>query len=433
MTVRWAFLAALAATGALLFRHPAAPWALTSGWDLLWVIPAVSAAALFTLWRFPARGWAWVLVVGAAVNLIDGVVWIANWPPDRESDFETWLRVTSVVTTATAVLLLLGVLGGASRLRHLGHRARPAVLAGTAATCFLIGGPLALRRLEPSAWDVVPFIAAGLALAGAAGAVLITWRDTESARGAVTPLVTGLAAIAVTAGTDVYLVLTGYYLRERTGPGEDDAAEVIAVGVVSVALLLALAAVVAWRAAPRTLALVLTALAGSALLRIGIRYLETVGKPPDAPVDHPLSALSTVAVFASVVVFGAVCFAAHLDPIFIVAAVAAGIALPPLGAENAPMAVVAVAAAVGLTALVAAATTVETGGGPLAPVVLVGLVAIPAVPSGERVLGSAYPEPMFTTSWLLALLLVAAALLVLVGRALRPRPTERPHLVEVGT
>ncbi|RLK59330.1 hypothetical protein CLV68_3817 [Actinokineospora cianjurensis] len=398
MTSRWAFVAALATTGALLLRHPAPPGAV-GGWG--WLVPVAAIAALVALWRFPGRAWPWVLVVGGALSTADAVLWVDNWPLPAGVDEAVRLRVVSVVTSSAAVLLVLGALGGAGRLLAVGHRAHGSALAGIAVGAYAVSGPLARSRFEPSIWDLVPFVAAGLAVAGAAAAVLISRRDARAPAGPPWVLAAGVLAVAVSA-------LPALDERLR---------------LVSVVGLIVVGALTAVRATLEATALVVVAVVGIALVRAGIR-LD----------GHPLGArpslLAWVALVGGVLVFAALGLSAARALLFTVAATAAALVLPVFVGDGAGYALALLAVGVGLVVLSGAVAAERCGDAPLVVVVVLGLVGAQAGPLGDLGLGNGLLDNNHPTWWV-TLALVASAALVATGAALERYAPKSPTLVSV--
>ncbi|MBM7775330.1 hypothetical protein JOD54_005534 [Actinokineospora baliensis] len=389
MTSRWTFVAALATTGALLLRHPAPPSRLSGwlgpvgGWG--WLVLGVAVVALVALWRFPGRAWPWVLVVGGALSMADAVLWVDNWPLPPEVSAATRLLVVSVVTSSAAVLLLLGALGGAARLLSVGHRAHGAALAGTAVGAFAVGGPLATSRFEPSIWDLVPFVAAGVAIAGAAGAVLVSRRDNRAAAGPPWLLVAGLLAVALGALPELDRRLT----------------------LVSLIALLGLAALTTLRATLETTALVVVAVVGIALVRAGVQL-------DGHPVGARPAFLAWVALVGGVLVFAALGLSSARAVVFAAVAATAGLTLPVFVDDGAGYAVALLAVGAGLIVLVGAVVA-DRCEASVALVVMLGVIAAPAGPAVDLWLDGTVLLDNNHPTWWVTLALVGAAALVAIG------------------
>ncbi|WP_026424418.1 hypothetical protein [Actinokineospora inagensis] len=385
MTSRWAFLAALATTGALLLRHPAPAGGLGGLW---WVPPLVAVGALVPLWRFPGRAWPWVLVVGGALSLADAVLWVDSSP--LPEDPAARLRLVSVLTSVAAVLLVLGALGAASRLLAGGHRAYGSALGGIAVGAFAVSGPLAGNGFAPSTWDIVPFVAAGLAVAGAASGVLMSRRDAGARPGSPWLLVAGVLAAGV---------------------------GVEPVGVSALVVLLGVAVFVAVHAAAETVALMVVGVVGVALVGAGARIDMGLGSRP--------SVFAWAALVVGGLVFGALGLSRWRAALFAITATVAGVELPLVGG-HAP---VLLAVGIGLVVLAGAVAADQVGGAPLVLVVVLGLVGAPAGPIGDRdLLGPPLVDQGHPTWWVAAALVLAAAFVgvsALLGRTREPVPSAR--------
>ncbi|GAA3049587.1 hypothetical protein [Actinokineospora globicatena] len=398
MTSRWAFVAALATTGALLLRHPAPPGAV-GGWG--WLVLVAATAALVALWRFPGRAWPWVLVVGGALSTADAVLWVDNWPLPPETSAAVRLQVVSVITSVAAVLLLLGALGGAGRLLAVEHRAHGAALAGIAVGAFTASGPLARSRFEPSIWDLVPFVAAGLAVAGGAAAVLVSRRDSRTTAGPPWVLAAGVLAVAASALPEL-----------------DDRLR-----LVSVIALVGLAALTAVRATLETTALVVVAVVGIALVRAGIRL-------DGHPVGARPSVLAWLALVGGVLVFAAFALTAVRALLFTVTATAAGLVLPVFVDDGSGYAMALLGVGAGLVVLAGSVVAERCGDSPLVVVVL-GLAGASAGPLGDLGLGNGVLLDNNHPTWWVTLALVAAAALVATGAAMERYGTRSPITAEL--
>ncbi|WP_018686457.1 hypothetical protein [Actinokineospora enzanensis] len=431
MTTRWAFLTALAATGALLFRHPFALWATNTGWDVVWLVPAAGALGLFLVWRFPSRAWPWLLTAGAAGALTEAVLWIDNWPMAR-SDEELLgvLQTESLLSATSATVLLIGVLGGAARLVALDRSMQGIALTGVAVGMCTVGAPLALSFIEPSTWEVVPFVAAGVALAGAVGAILVTWRDQHVPAGRPSVLVSGVLAVLACAAVDVFTVVNPPVgAQDEHGIEIDRQAGVVALS--AMAVLVVLAACTAWRAALETTALIVVATVGVMLMRVG-----TAPARPDVAPDAsgPVVLLVTVAVFAVAALWR------HRAWLFVAVTALAGVLVPLLVSPDRSTAsgVAMLVVGAGLVTLAGAVVAERAGGAPGVGVVLAGLIGVAAAPLGER--GILTFDPGFLMgdddrlTWWMAVLLVGAAALVAAGMLIggrRPEPARAEMPVSV--
>ncbi|GAA2981876.1 hypothetical protein GCM10010483_27540 [Actinokineospora diospyrosa] len=342
--------------------------------------------ALVALWRYPGRAWPWVLVVGGALSMADAVLWVDNWPLPPGTSAAVRLQVVSVVTSSAAVLLLLGALGGAARLLSVGHRAHGAALAGTAVGAFAVGGPLATSRFEPSIWDLVPFVAAGVAVVGAAGAVLVSRRDGRAAMGPPWVLAAGLLAIVLGALPELDRRLT----------------------LVSLIALLGLAALTAVRATLETTALIVVAVVGIALVRAGVRL-------DGHPVGARPALLAWVALVGGVLLFAAFGLSSARAVVFAVVAAAAGLTLPVFVDDGAAYASALLSIGVGLIVLVSSVAADRCGEASVGLVVVLGLVGAPAGPMADLDLDSALLLDNNHPTWWVTLALVVAAALVAVG------------------
>ncbi|GLZ36889.1 hypothetical protein [Actinokineospora sp. NBRC 105648] len=456
MTARWAFLAALATTGALLFRHPTSLWAAHSGWDAVWVAPVVSAAALVVLWRFPGRAWPWVLAVGGALSLAVSILWIDGWPlagADGATGPPPGLLVVSLLGDTAAALLLLGALGAAARLLAAGARPTGAALAGVAAGAYLVGAQLRLDGIEPSMWDTVRFTAAGIAVVGAVSAVLVTWRDNDLVRARPVVLGMGLAAVLVGAALDVHGVLT---LGQRAAR---DAESIQAletqsgvIAAVSAVVLLALAAGIAWWSALEVVGLAAVVVAGLALVEVGLSRFQVAARPAPSSVA-PAGATVWLALGVGLLGFAALGLLRRRAWAFAALGAVAAVLLPlavdgaalrasqedlrvlPDGRLSAPLSVdpwvtagsvALLVAGAGLIALAAAVVGGKLAATPAALVVVIGLAAIPAgslAARGVQTLDYDAFSPLrqYEPSWWVALLLGGAAVLVAAGTLVRPR------------
>lgn len=220
-------------------------------WMLGLAVPVAALAALAVIWRWPDKGWRWVLVAESLCALFVGL--LATTTTDR--------AVVVILASPVGTTALVGVLGAAGWLAHSGSRALAAAVAGLAAVTHGLQYVVGLADLGNRFTDFTSLFAmAGVALLCASALLGLNVRF----RGGHARLTNGvvIAAAAAASLLPLAFVVMSWVLPLPLDALEDLPARLRQEGSVALLVAAAVVAVAAW-AGPR---LALSALTLGALV-----------------------------------------------------------------------------------------------------------------------------------------------------------------------
>ncbi|SDI37434.1 hypothetical protein SAMN05192558_11523 [Actinokineospora alba] len=225
------------------------------------VVPVAALAAIAAIWRWPDKGWRWVLLADSLCALVVGI--LASSTADR--------AVVMTLASPVGMTALIGVLGAAGWLAHSDARPLAAMVAGLAVATYGLRHVVALVDLGSQAADLTPlFAVAGLAILCAAALLALGTRfPSEHAR---LPRRLVIAAMAAALIPVAFTAVSWLLPVENTGWFRE-------IGVVAVVAVLIVVALTAWADPRQALAaLSLGALVvGVATIATYILFLEIAG------------------------------------------------------------------------------------------------------------------------------------------------------------
>jgi len=162
---------------------------------MLYVALAGTVAALLVWRRWPARSWPWLLLAGAVCAVPDAVLWVAPG-----TFVPSIAEVYGVLSMCAPTITMIGVLGAATQLWHADRQSTATALTGAAILVQVVGPTAvgALFTIGPAAYGWTSLVLVAVALAGAVAAIVRvapieqprpTWRGTLlGALGTAAPL-----------------------------------------------------------------------------------------------------------------------------------------------------------------------------------------------------------------------------------------------------